>query len=180
VPIRAELKPFYPANWRTLSDEIRFQRASGRCEQCQRPHGQRILCLPDGRWFDPSLQTWRDARGRLANYPTLLEAVSRRTTKVVLATAHLDNNPRSNSYRNLRCLCQRCHLLKDRTHHLRQRWLTYRERLAIADLFLGLYAELRLPSRQRPLEQVVPFVPLPNRKPIPRPSRPPSVQAGFV
>ena len=35
--------------------------------------------------------------------------------------------------------CQRCHMLHDRQHHLVQRWLTYRRRLAIGDLFLGSY-----------------------------------------
>jgi hypothetical protein len=32
-----------------------------------------------------------------------------------------------------------CHLLHDRSHHLAQRWITYRRRLAIGDLFLGPY-----------------------------------------
>jgi hypothetical protein len=39
--------------------------------------------------------------------------------------------------RNLRALCQRCHMLHDRPHHLAQRRITYRQRLAVGDLFLG-------------------------------------------
>ena len=41
--------------------------------------------------------------------------------------------------KNLRALCQRCHMLHDRPHHLAQRWITYRRRLAVGDLFLGPY-----------------------------------------
>jgi hypothetical protein len=58
---------------------------------------------------------------------------------VVLAAAHLDNNPANNRLANLRGFCQRCHMLHDRPFHLAQRWLTYRRRSAIGDLFLGRY-----------------------------------------
>jgi hypothetical protein len=71
-----------------------------------------------------------------------MEATRLRTTRVVLAAAHLDSNPRNNRLRNLRALCQRCHMLHDRPRHLAQRWITYRRRLAIGDLFLGPYPEL--------------------------------------
>jgi hypothetical protein len=142
MPIRPELRVLYPANWPDLSREIRFERAGGKCQSCGRPHGGVVLCLPDGRWFDPAQQTWRDARGRAARWPDLLEAIPRRTTRVVLAAAHLDHNPRNNRRRNLRCLCQRCHLIHDRPQHRRQRWITCRRRYALGDLFLGFYTEL--------------------------------------
>jgi putative DNA primase/helicase len=32
-----------------------------------------------------------------------------------------------------------CHMLHDRPHHLAQRWITYRRRSAVGDLFLGPY-----------------------------------------
>jgi hypothetical protein len=57
----------------------------------------------------------------------------------VLAAAHLDNNPANNRLANLRSLCQRCHLLHDLPFHRVQRWLTFRRRWAVGDLFLGLY-----------------------------------------
>ena len=41
----------------------------------------------------------------------------------MLAAAHLDNDPTNNRLRNLRALCQRCHILNDRPHHLAQRWI---------------------------------------------------------
>jgi hypothetical protein len=63
-------------------------------------------------------------------------------TRVVLAAAHLDSDPTNNRLQNLRALCQRCHMLHDRPHHLAQRWITYRRRLALGDLFLGPYPAL--------------------------------------
>jgi len=33
-------------------------------------------------------------------------------------------------------------MLHDRPHHLAQRWITYRRRLAVGDLFLGPYPAL--------------------------------------
>jgi hypothetical protein len=62
-----------------------------------------------------------------------------RTTRVVLAAAHLDHDPANNRLRNLRGLCQRCHLTHDRPHHLAQRRITYLLRRASGDLFLGPY-----------------------------------------
>jgi hypothetical protein len=142
MPIRRELRPLYPRNWPAISQAIRFGRAGGRCEACARPHGHILTCLSDGRWQDPTTGTWRDRRGKPVRAPDLVELTARRTTRVVLAAAHRDHNPRHNSRRNLRALCQRCHLLHDRRQHHWQRWLTHRRRYAIGDLFLGLYADL--------------------------------------
>jgi len=118
---------------------VRFERAGGACEGCGRPHGLTIRCLPDGRWFDSGLGTWRDRRGRPARWPDLEEMTRQYTTRVVLAAAHLDNDPGNNRLRNLRSFCQRCHLRHDRAWHLLQRWITYRLRYAGGDLFLGPY-----------------------------------------
>ena len=60
-------------------------------------------------------------------------------TRVVLAAAHLDHHPTKNRLRNLRCLCQGCHLRHDMPRHLAERWVTVRLRYAIGDLFLGRY-----------------------------------------
>jgi len=68
-----------------------------------------------------------------------VEAIEMRTTRVVLAAAHLDNDPANNRLRNLRSLCQRCHMIHDRSYHLAQRWITYRFRYALGDIFLGSY-----------------------------------------
>ena len=65
---------------------------------------------------------------------------------MVLASCHLDHDSTSNRPRNLAALCQRCHMLHDRPHHLAQRWLTYRRRWAIGDLFLGQYGPQSYPT----------------------------------
>jgi hypothetical protein len=137
--IRPELRPLYSPHWRELSSQVRFVRAGGKCQRCGRPHLVHVRCLPDGRWFDEQAATWRDRRGRMARWPDLVEATRFRMTRVVLAAVHLDSDPTNNRLKNLRALCQRCHMLHDRSHHLAQRWITYRRRLADGDLFLGPY-----------------------------------------
>ena len=64
-----------------------------------------------------------------------------RTTRVVLAAAHLDHDPAhcGRRHRNVRALCQRCHLLHDRPEHRRRIRLTLRRRRALGDLFSGPY-----------------------------------------
>jgi hypothetical protein len=76
-------------------------------------------------------------------WPDLEQMVRLRTTRVVLAAAHLDNDPTNNRLRRLRGLCQRCHLIHDRPHHLAQRRITYLLRRASGDLFLGPYGRFK-------------------------------------
>jgi hypothetical protein len=156
MPIKRELRWFYPIDWKELSRRVRFGRAGGACELCGRPHGEVVRCLPDGRWFDPGRHLWRSGDGRPTGWPELAEVTSLRKTRVSLATAHLDHDPGNNRLRNLRALCQRCHMLHDRPHHLARRWITYRQRRAMGDLFLGPYAtaspaNVPVPERNRTL-----------------------------
>ena len=110
MPIKPEMRGFYPSDWPQISRRVRFERAAGICQGCGRPHGTKIRCLPDGRWFDPTQRIWRNGRGRPARWPDLVETAQVRHTRVVLAAAHLDHNPRNNRRRNLKSLCQRCHM----------------------------------------------------------------------
>jgi hypothetical protein len=137
MPIRPALRWYYPIDWPQLSHWVRFVRANAQCEHCRRPHAQTIACLSDGSWHDPKSGQWRDNRGRSIAPP---DGAIQRHTRVVLAAAHLDHDPTNNCRSNLRALCQRCHMLHDQPHHAAQRWLTYRKRWAIGDLFLGLYS----------------------------------------
>ena len=141
MPIKPQYRYFYPIDWRELSIAIRFGRAGGRCEQCRRPHGQTVLHLGDGRWWDEADQIWRTGQGKALTrlpppqrWPRDLD-----TTRVVLACAHLDHDPTNNRGSNLRAFCQRCHMLHDRQEHQRRRATTYRGRRALGDLFLGQY-----------------------------------------
>ena len=137
MPIRPQYKWFYPIDWPQLSAVIRFERAKGRCERCTRPHGREIRHLGDGRWWDEDERTWRNGRGRALRLAR--DDIAVRTTRVALAAAHLDHDPTNNRPRNLKALCQRCHMLHDREEHRQRRLLTLRMRNAIGDLFLGLY-----------------------------------------
>jgi ribosomal protein S14 len=155
MPIKPEMREFYPSDWSLISRRVRFERASGICQGCGRPHGVIVRCLPDGRWFDAARHTWRSGRGRPSQWPNLEEAAQMRKTRVVLAAAHLDHDPRNNRLRNLKSLCQRCHMIHDRPHHLAQRRITYLLRRALGDLFLGPYSVcfwLQAPGSTPPLK----------------------------
>ena len=55
--------------------------------------------------------------------------------------------------RNLKSLCQRCHLIHDRSHHMARRRITYLLRRAIGDLFFGLYSACSvLEEARKPLQ----------------------------
>lgn len=139
MPIRPQLRYLYPIDWPQLSAVIRFERAKGRCEACGRPHGREVQHLGNGTWYDVERGQWINGRGRpLLRLAGLVQLAAFRT-KVVLATAHLDHDPTNNVGRNLKALCQRCHMLHDRFEHQRQRWLTLHRRKALGDLFSGPY-----------------------------------------
>lgn len=52
LSIRHEHRLFYPVDWLQLSALVRFRRAGGRCEGCERPHGYEVYHLGDGYWWD--------------------------------------------------------------------------------------------------------------------------------
>lgn len=149
MPIAPEHRWLYPIDWRELSNVIRFRRAKGRCEHCRRPHGREVLHLGDERWWDEDALTWRDGKGRGLRYlppPTELPIkqpgfvgieppVRLLTTRVVLASAHLNHDPSDNRSRNLAALCQRCHMVHDAAEHRRRRWFNAFRLRAIGDLF---------------------------------------------
>ncbi len=142
MPIRPEYRRLYPFDWPQLSHSVRFRRAGGRCERCDRPHGETVLHLGDGVWWDEAGQHWRDGRGRRRRgVPPIVSQNSAPlfSTRVILACAHLDHDPTNNVSNNLAALCQRCHMLHDAHEHRRQRWLNIFRRNALGDLFLGRY-----------------------------------------
>ena len=139
MPIRPQFRYLYPIDWPQLSAVIRFKRAKGRCETCGRPHGQQVRHLGDGRWYDEQRGLWVNGRGRTLPRLVVRDGVPVRITKVWLATAHCDHDPTHNHPKNLKALCQRCHMLHDRPEHQRRRRVTLRMRKAIGDLFAGPY-----------------------------------------
>jgi hypothetical protein len=138
MPIAPQHRWFYPIDWRELSRAIRFGRAQGKCEHCGRPHGARVVHLGDGRWWDRTRLHWRDGRGRRVRQPDGDVAGLARTTRVVLACAHLDHDPTSNARTNLAALFQRCHMLHDGPEHRRRRWMNAYRKRAIGDFLAVL------------------------------------------
>jgi len=95
MPIRAENRDRYPADWPQISKRIRAGRAAGRCEcegECQRGHLGRCTAV-NGQ---PHPVTG---------------------SKVVLTVAHLNHQPEDCADANLRAMCQKCHLGYDQDHH---------------------------------------------------------------
>lgn len=110
MPIRRELRPLYrTAEFLSARERVRA-RSRGRCEWC------RVANRARG---------YRDERGRFhrvdGTATELAEIEGRHIIRIVLTTAHLDHNPRNNHPKNLAVLCQRCHLLHDRDHHIASR-----------------------------------------------------------
>jgi hypothetical protein len=136
MPIRPDLREHYTGPiWRLITNFVRFERAKGCCETCGRRHGQIMCTLPDGRvhfWGEPE---WFWSNDEVAPYPNLMDMLEAKFSKVSLATAHLNNDPRDRSDTNLKSLCQRCHLNHDREFHLEQARANRRAKLAIRDLF---------------------------------------------
>lgn len=147
MPIRPEHRWLYPIDWPEISRIVRFTRAGGRCEHCQRPHGRRATLLlgTDGVWWDTEIHAWRDGRGRqLRRQPGFvpLDAIGMTRTPVYLATAHLNHDPTFSGprWRNLAALCQRCHMIHDAAEHRRRRWWNAFRQRAIGDFFSGRYS----------------------------------------
>jgi hypothetical protein len=106
MPVRPENRKRYPADWKQISQRIRFTRAGGRCEcngECGRgTHQGRCPNIHGGRAYGTG-------------------------SNVVLTTAHLNHTPEDCRDENLAAMCQGCHLHYDRDHHAQTR----RETLAV-------------------------------------------------
>ena len=83
-------KEYHP-KWKLISKLIRFNRANNKCEGSP--------AYPDCR---------------AENYKPHPVTGS----KVILTVAHLDQDKKNNRFKNLKALCQRCHLKHDLPHHI--------------------------------------------------------------
>ena len=105
-------RSLYPPDWEEISNRIRFERAGGTCEECERTPGVRAV------------------HGK---------AHPQTGSRVVLTTAHLDHNPANCTDNNLKALCQRCHLRYDsHLHHLHAAITRRQKRIAAGQLVLSL------------------------------------------
>lgn len=117
MPIRAENRARYPADWPAISARIRNERAGGRCEcdgRCGKPHAARC----EARNGQPSPYTG---------------------SRVILTVMHLDHQPENCDDGNLLAGCQRCHLAYDGPHHAETRAASRaRELASVMDTLPGL------------------------------------------
>lgn len=157
MPIPAALRRVYNTKrWKALSAELRVE-ASWRCEcigHCGKHHDGRCVerdgCL--AQWALPSpvaMNVWQqtrlpfahdvdnvrlfDKQGFIITDATKARAV--RVPLVRLAVVHLDHGEDPALFfdrRNLRVMCQRCHLLYDQEQHLASRRRRQRSERAAA------------------------------------------------
>ena len=106
-----------------------------RCRDCGRRHRTVVRCLPDGRWFDPDDQTWRDRRGRTARWPDVVEYVEVRVLAVSIRPVRLSTKPGTKPHQ----LCQHCRMVVESARNRIRRHLQAMSRRALGDLFLGGY-----------------------------------------
>jgi hypothetical protein len=122
MPIRPEMKALYPPEWSLISDYIRFDRAMGRCE-----------CTGECRGRYHTAYAASTDRIRCPNYHG--DPNQWTGSKVVLTTAHLDNDPPNCDPANLLALCQACHLSLDRDLHAATRAANRKKRETQMTLF---------------------------------------------
>lgn len=101
MPIRAEMKRRYPADWPQIRARI-LERAGDRCETCGVENGA---------------IGYRDAEGAFHELPGMQAEVAAldglKTIRIVLTIAHIDPTPENCEPSNLLAECQRCHNRRD-------------------------------------------------------------------
>lgn len=134
MPIRAEMRDRYPADWKAIS--LRVRGAAGwRCQECGVRGGAWGYRNPGGEFVE--LPTGDLRRAGHESPPFNLgfsDGRVVRVIKIVLTVAHLDHDPSNCDDANLRAWCQRCHLRYDAAEHARTRAATLRARAAVGDL----------------------------------------------
>lgn len=106
MPIKPENKKRYPANWKQISEEIRFNRANNRCEVCGIENHTTVHSFTENGetvWRPLDIGEWY-----FKGCP--------KTVKVILTVAHLDHQPENCDPGNLKAMCQKCHNSYDRKH----------------------------------------------------------------
>jgi 5-methylcytosine-specific restriction endonuclease McrA len=139
MPIKAENRARYPANWKEIRASI-LERAGNCCEQCRVANGDMIVrgidsCAGTFQRYEGDGEVYDAETGRLLGRRKASEYLGNRWTRIVLTIAHLDHVPENCDPSNLKALCQRCHLAYDAEHHAETARETRRARKAIADLF---------------------------------------------
>jgi hypothetical protein len=116
----------YPSNWKSQIRPYILARAKNRCEFCK------VKNYASGvRGIDGKLYSWEYIEEKLERHgidlfdDVLANGLNKDGTakviKIVLTVAHIDHDITNNNYRNLKALCQRCHLHHDKFQHKQTR-----------------------------------------------------------
>lgn len=136
MPIKPENKSRYPANWKQISEDIRFNRAKNRCEVCGVPNYAVGHRNEDGNFVPIAGNIYADCAGAGLSYPSLNPLTFTEAKEIadaetfgcvygfkyiviVLTVAHLDHQPENCDPENLKAMCQKCHNNYDREHRNR-------------------------------------------------------------
>lgn len=134
VPIKAENRRRYPADWRAIRRRI-LARAEHRCERCGLVNHALGGRLSDGTFLPITGYGSLALIGKDAWCGDGCRLEWLRVIRIVLTIAHLDHCPENNADENLLALCQRCHLAHDKVHHQLNAYATRRAGRALGDLF---------------------------------------------
>ncbi|TXN75527.1 hypothetical protein FV228_03650 [Methylobacterium sp. WL18] len=125
------LRFFYSVVWLQVSATISLRRGGGSCEHCQRPHGQSVYHLGDGRWWDMAVFAWRGDDGEILHVQPMAEDLgSIEITRVMLTVTRRNRDAGANSV----AVCQHCRRLRDRPEPQSCRWRPMFHRRALGDL----------------------------------------------
>jgi 5-methylcytosine-specific restriction endonuclease McrA len=140
MPIRAEEKHRYPADWKQIREHILYRAGQrrdeegtgevvieARCEECGAENHVYGYRHKDGvfiRLHGEPTQEWDALR---------LDGI--KTLRIVLTIAHLDHTPENCAPENLRALCQRCHNTYDMPTRARGRRLRAEKAAGVRELF---------------------------------------------
>lgn len=137
MPIRAEEKHRYPADWKQIRERILYR--AGQRRYADGRIGREAQCEQCGVQ-NKSYGYWKDGRfHRLDGQPTqewdalMLDGV--KTLKIVLTIAHMDHTPENCAPENLRALCQKCHNNYDMPTRARGRRLRADKAAGVRELF---------------------------------------------
>lgn len=120
-------KNYNPGFKTDTSPRIRFERAGGKCERCGAPHLE-MIARAKGCYMLMDGETYNDQTGAYIGQFKGSEFPVKKFVRVILTTAHKDQDTRNDNEGNLAAWCQRCHLNFDRPENIRKRKFTFYKR----------------------------------------------------
>ena len=146
----------YPEDWKTIRARI-LKRAGNRCEFCRVPNYMTVYRVRGSvDWIEEDGTVHAGDGGEVLGLCRGSEFPAGRPVHIILALARLDHTSENNSPKNLKALCQRCHLRYTEAHRAESRRRSRRAKMAMGDLFEGLYDEF---SKQMKGEKEMPALP---------------------